>query len=447
MDSSFLSGFSDSSTKPLLEYSGNGSLIHTGSLAESRSGPELDIISSFKSDGFSDFELDLGCLSNPPSPLAGITPLASSEHVGALELAPDPILMPKRSPSMKSLSFFSSLPGKRDPTPSPKMPPLDFLKNSGPSEPRGGWPLIRYVGRGTPVDSTRRIEWGNGSTDDAPNEHGVLFSSSGGRANSLDSAARPTSQDWHHVGSSHSHTLSGPPRALSPLLQLSLDTSPLEPLPETSKLQIKGIESDADDWSSVIDTVMKSGEPSGSGSGDAGAVKVTPPAVPEKAGDSTAGATSQSASAPNEFAMFGLDTAVDLGLGLGKGMNFFNLGLAPGTSDIGHQRASTTGRDSPSVYSTAPPTPEGPSPPASVAGNDDKKEERNEKSQVQRVNRTGDDIDDEEGDGSSAALDSPTTTSGKYDDHHHRVAQWWKRLFLHLRKIQLVIKAAQRHKN
>ncbi|KAL0057385.1 hypothetical protein AAF712_015971 [Marasmius tenuissimus] len=469
MDSSFMSGLSDSSSRPLLEYSGEGKLIHVGSSGDSSSAPELDIISNFKSDGFSDFELDLSCLSNPPSPLQEDIPLASSAHVGALELSPslplEPPLMSRRSPPTKSLPFFSSSPPNRDPTPSPKMTPLEMLKSS-PDEPRNSWPLVKYVGRGTPIDPTRRIEWGHGSNNgDVPNEHGVLFSSGGsGRANSLDSAVRSSSQEWQHVAPSHnhSHTLSGPPRALSPLLQLTLDMSPLEPLPETSKLQVKGIESDPDEWTSVMDTVMKSsgsasGSGSTSGSGNADTSAGPSPPVPQKdkgAGESSAAAATPAAPQPTDFAMFGLDTAVDLGLGLGTGMNFFNLGLAPGTSDIGHghsiHRASTTGRDSPSVYSTAPPTPEGLSPPESVAVNDDekeKKERRDERPPEVRERRHN--VDDDEEEESTAIIGTPTTGSAQYNahEHHHRASQWWRKIFTQLRKLQLALRVSHRRRD
>ncbi|KAK1221161.1 hypothetical protein PQX77_016038 [Marasmius sp. AFHP31] len=465
MDSSFLSSFSGSSTKPLLEYSGEGTLVHVGSGGDnSDTLPELDIISNFKSDGFSDFELDLSCLSNPPSPLREDMPLASSAHVGALELSsPSPPSEPKQSPS---LPFFSSSPPNRDPTPSPKMTPLELLKNSS-NEPRNSWPLIKYVGRGTPIDPNRRIEWGHGSNnDDVPNEHGVLFSSSsngGGRANSLDSAVRSSSQEWHHVASpshnrSHSHTLSGPPRALSPLLQLTLDMSPLDPLPETSKLQVKGIESDPDEWTSVMDTVMKSsGGASGSGSGSAGtsgsgnADTSAGPSPPVKDGDEPS-----AQARPTDIAMFGLDTAVDLGLGLGTGMNFFNLGLAPGTSDVGHghsiHRASTTGRDSPSVYSTAPPTPEGLSPPESVAVNDEKEKGEGREGRDGRpseVRERRNNVDDDEEEDSTAAIGTPTTGSAQYNahEHHHRVSQWWRKIFTQLRKLQLALRVSHRRRD
>ncbi|KAG7090283.1 hypothetical protein E1B28_011881 [Marasmius oreades] len=477
MDSSFLSGFSDSSTTPLLEYSGNGALgVYVEGVGNS-SRPDNDIMSMFKTDGFSDFELDLTCLSNPPSPLIEpTTPITSSEHVGALELMSLPPVIPKRSPSMKSLSFFSSQPSKIDPPPSPKttVTPIDTLRNSGSSN--GPWPLVKYVGRGTPIDPTRRIEWNRppgAGADSAANEHGVLFNTSGGpggRSHSLDSAVR-SSQEWQRsIAPSHSHTISScaGPRSLSPLLQLSLDTSPLEVLPESSKLQIKGIESDPDEWTSVMDTVMKSSgvtATTASGSGgererDDGYHKQLPSPPDSKVHEPKQGSgpsarvtvTSQSqshSSSTHDFGIFGLETAVDLGLGLGNGMNFFNLGLAPGTSMTRtlsgghHRRASTTGgRDTPSVYSTAPPTPQEqtPSPPASVTIKDDKKSGKGgQEREVQR-----DLIDDYEVEGSTAGMDSPGTSSGKFIQDHHR-AQWWKKLFAQLRKLQMMLRVHQHH--
>ncbi|KAF9257309.1 hypothetical protein L218DRAFT_114513 [Marasmius fiardii PR-910] len=527
MDSSFLSGFSDSSTRPLLEYSGHGSLVHVeADHAGNSSGQEYDIISTFKSDGFSDFELDLTCLSNPPSPILEATGIASSDHVGALELSPSPLpLIPKRSPSLKSLSFFSS---KTDTPSLPNETPsaVDVMKGSS----SGVGQLVKYVGRGTPIDPTRRVVWsantvgsggGGGGPHLSSDEHGVLFSpnASGGhdrRSHSLDSAAAARtfpfphhhhSQEWQGIGigvgvtssSTHRHhTISGsgsgsgsgtqqpqPQRALSPLLQLSLDTSPLEPLPESSKLCVKGIESDPDEWNSVMDTVMNSSgeriesstrllvEPkvmmmmmmkndSNNNADDPKDVHksrttttTTPPSLPDKRdenGDPGAGArattsaaSNRSSSSNNDFGMFGLDTAVDLGLGLGDGMNFFNLGLAPGSSDVAvgigehqrHQRASTMGggRDSPSVYSTAPPSPEGPSPAGSVrgvGGGDDGDKKGVLKRGLERR------VEDVVG-------GSPGASSGDYlqdrHRHHHYRAQWWKKLFMQLRKLQLVLRA------
>ncbi|KAI3602253.1 hypothetical protein WG66_002434 [Moniliophthora roreri] len=468
MDTSFSSG---SSSRALLEFGAKTSTDST----------DFDI-STFKTDGFSDFELDLTCLSNPPSPVLPTTALeaGSSENTNVSALTHIPV--PKRSPSLKSMTlpFFTPsssnpklLPSDRDSatSPSPKLTPVDPLRSS---DPRGSWPLVKYVGRGTPIDQTRRIEWGSPGEI---SEHGVLFSGSGlsfaGRGNSLDSGIRPfhSTSDWHRHGHGHGHagTLPLPGSSTRPIspLQLKLedfdrDSSQPQPepptqrfieaLPEASRLKITGLDepSDPDEWSGVMKAVMKTG----SGEQNGSAVN---PALPEKKKkpefsilekkDTTSSenispkpAVSNPTLIPHFDAVLKkLDEAVDLGLGrLGErdgangGMNFFNLGLIPGSSDIGYShRASGTGRETPSMYSTAPPTPESPrsrsSSPALERRNGAERRRSEEVGEIAEVH-----VDEEDDERETQVV----------DDHVAR-EHWWKKLFSRLRKLQVLLRAHQ----
>ncbi|EEB92132.1 hypothetical protein MPER_09407 [Moniliophthora perniciosa FA553] len=333
-----------------------------------------------------------------------------------------------------------------DRSPSPKLAPVDS------SDPRGSWPLIKYVGRGTPIDQTRRIEWGSPGEI---SEHGVLFPESGlgfgGRGASLDSGIRPfhSTSDYGH-GHGHASTLPPGARSISPL-QLKLEDFDrdrdseqppptqrfIEALPETSRLKITGLEepSDPDEWSGVMKAVMKTGQ-------NGSALSEKKPAIEKKDSSPPPPPSSSEATSPKPVAsnstliphfdavLKKLDEAVDLGLGrLGErdgangGMNFFNLGLIPGSSD-GH-RASGTGRETPSVYSTAPPTPESPRSRSSSPAL-----ERRNGAERRRSEEIGE-----------VRVDEEEEHDGQVVDGHVAREHWWKRLFSQMRKLQVILRA------
>ncbi|KAG6885867.1 hypothetical protein C0992_004830 [Termitomyces sp. T32_za158] len=108
--------------------------------------------------GFKDFDLDLTCLSLPASLPASIYEDARSISI-ALSVSPrHSISLSFRAPSPTN-SCRSKVSTTKSASP--------LLQNqSSTSVPRGPWPLVRYVGRGTPIDRTRRSEWGATSTED-----------------------------------------------------------------------------------------------------------------------------------------------------------------------------------------------------------------------------------------------------------------------------------------
>ncbi|KAK7043965.1 hypothetical protein VNI00_008133 [Paramarasmius palmivorus] len=326
--------------------------------------PKSDFdISTFKTDGFSDFELDLTLLSNPPSPVP-----STSEH--SINMA----IIPKRSPSIKSLAlpFFSSSSShtnERAPSPSPK---LDAIR----SDTRGSWPLVKYVGRGTPIDQSRRIEWGVGS-----DELGVLFPSSSisgvgiaGRGSSLDSGvgvgARPSYVDWHttplHLNNSRANSPEPEPAQRF-----------IEALPETSRLRITALEEpeDPDEWNGVMQAVFGSdGEKEQNGSAVRGEDEREKKKGKEKEKEkekekqletslALVPVSRSSQRSALDAVLKALDEDVDLGLGfggsgkeeIGNGSITGNGGMKFPSLGTGARRASVSGsgRETPSVYSTA----------------------------------------------------------------------------------------------
>lgn len=223
----FTSAISHSSSRPLqIEI-----YIPPASSKRSSLGHQEPVIdlSSFSDDGFHDFTLDLGCMSPPPSPpgslLARTITRSDSTHgpggglglgIPALPSPPSPrplsFLQDNSSMTTSQLQEHSREQQRRTSQvlPSPKLSAI-----TSASALQSSWPL---TGRGTPVDHSRRSEWGSLSADHhhttagiitnrgegaGVGEDGVLFSTSTttitggggggvGSSSSLDSAIRPS---------------------------------------------------------------------------------------------------------------------------------------------------------------------------------------------------------------------------------------------------------------
>lgn len=254
-------------------------------------------------DGFTDFTLDLSCLSasRPSSPVE-------------LPASPPPA-SPPASPDIP------------DRVPSPRLSPITTT-----SLVRGSWPMIRYVGRGTPIDRSRRIEWGGGIVGDDVGEDGILFSAV--RSSSLDSAVYPSrrsiSPDWNYVlplPSPHSSSqTSESKKAQKDHIQFGLPTD------------------SAADWASSMQSIL---QPTASGSSSPTPIPNSLDIVHETAElpqERPLSMGTENRTLNTELGIdLGLDEPLDLVLGLGPGINWFESG-----------RASQA---SPSVYSTPPSTP------------------------------------------------------------------------------------------
>lgn len=257
--------------------------------------------------------------------------------------------------------------------------------------------MIRYTGRGTPIDRSRRIEWasthaGFNESDVSHGrvgEDGILFSDSDMqvqlRSASLDSATRPSqsqrsvSPDWNFVCPSPSN-MTGvgagvgsattttpnwfanfpPHRELEPLgrSRSCVMALPAEPLP--SKIKLDGLESDPSEWDSLMQTVL--------GSGDSPSSSASRSHSPEKNAEEDADTSNQTLT---PLLVDGLRSSqIDLGVSdINLGDPTFNLrlgmqsqpdwleslGLPPTRGRGGGGVASTC--DSPSIYSTPPASP------------------------------------------------------------------------------------------
>lgn len=316
--------------------------------------PEVIEVPAF--GGFDDFELDLSCLSPPPSPPASVSELPQANSRPS-------------SPSPRSSISTSAT----HTTASRK-----HLLGAGTSTARGAWPLVKYVGRGTPIDRNRRIEWsGAGGGAEEVGEDGVLFSEV--RSTSLDSAIRPSrsqrslSPEWNFLATPplgrRSSTLPPRSRAFAP-----------PPVIETPEIKIEGL-GDAEEWASFMQTVLGSAESASTSASASGStsnlatIAPGPASTPEPKetfrSTPTPAAPFTPTMSPEEMQQLSnglemdlnIDAALDLGLGVGDDgtqMNYFNLGLLP-----------ESGRASPSsVYSSPPPSPRASSPPTvSVSDN------------------------------------------------------------------------------
>ncbi|KAG6916492.1 hypothetical protein DXG01_006618 [Tephrocybe rancida] len=321
-------------TVPLRESDGDDVTVHA------LQDPPVEI-PSFK--GFTDFELDLTCLSPPPSPPASIYTDARSNSPSGSPRHSISVSFRSNSPSRSRVSGISQAKSS-----SPLLP------TSAASVVRGSWPLMRYVGRGTPIDKNRRIEWGGTSNEgDDVGEDGVLFSTV--RSTSLDSAAHPSqrsvSPEWNNVLDRRPSTL--PSRSRS----RSVAVDPATPSPE---IQIEGLGSEKPgEWASFMQTVLsESSSPTASTSQLPAQHTTQEPAAPEtleKAGPVTSMSPEEIGQLDTGLEIdLGIDGALDLGLGYRGGMNWFDLGMLP-----------ASGRETPSVYSSQAPS-QRPSRPASV---------------------------------------------------------------------------------
>ncbi|KAF7311730.1 hypothetical protein MIND_00183000 [Mycena indigotica] len=154
------------------------SLSHL-STEQDRDEAILDV-SAFSVEGFPDFKLDLECLSPPPSPPSPLLALTGGQGYGYLPSIP---------PSSRGSGSFSAERYPADSAP----PRLSFGGEGFGTMPGGSWTVSRYVGRGTPIDRSRRSQWADGEQDESDvDEQGVLFQA---RATSMDSTFPPSNSN------------------------------------------------------------------------------------------------------------------------------------------------------------------------------------------------------------------------------------------------------------
>ncbi len=358
-------------------------------------------VNRFGLDGFDDFELDLGCLSRSPSPSSPAGGSLSSDQDGPSHPA---------SPSLPTVSTSSPAP----PSQAVNVTSAKISPKTAASVLRASWPALnRYVGRGTPVDQTRRSQWGGyEAAEDGRLHSGTL------RSTSLDSAIRASgpahrsaSPDWHHVSSE----------------------SPVQPfvLPEESKIQFDVQQSDPSEWDAFMQTVLsQTSSSTGSAPSEQRSspprLSPPPPRTPSPPPPQTP--VKQELPSLSEVPVetsdldidLGLDAALDLGLGvgrglgLGRGMNWFELGMLP-----------SSGFDSPSVYSSSPGTPRG-SRPVSVDNSATGFAPGPTPSQA-TVNGNGNE---------NGYHDSKTETKSFYGPG---TEAWWRKLIEKLRKLQKLL--------
>ncbi|KAJ3715244.1 hypothetical protein DFJ43DRAFT_850136 [Lentinula guzmanii] len=428
MDFSFDSDVTAASTRPLFNYTSasSSSKQPTNPIAT-----EFDV-SSFKNDGFSDFTLDLSCLSNPSSPASSPpTPLASDNEMAILPTpSPSSPLLPQMGGSPRS----SPVPPE---TPPPKASPI----TRATSLMRMSLPAMKYIGRGTPIDPGRRSQWGGRKSEEVT-EDGMLFSET--RAHSLDSHNYPhrrsISSEWQAVSE---------PRALSPL-HMDIDSSLerltpnfLEPLPESAKIQIQ-VDSDPTEWESLMKTVL------GSSDHPSSSKPRTTDGATTSSRRSSQGPVPGLPQHPNGFdIVLGLNSALDLGLGLGKGMNFFDLGLIP-----------DSGRDSPSVYSLAPESPDRTLLPleekmsqaaqgvgAPKTNPDSRPVQEQEQEQGRKEPRQQELHSSEDGGSGSSSAETRAPAAAPFEPkamHDFQRMHWWQKAVFRFRKVQKLIKAPSR---
>ncbi|KAJ7662856.1 hypothetical protein B0H17DRAFT_1257678 [Mycena rosella] len=313
------------------------------SYAEDDAAATLDV-TSFSADGFSDFKLDLACLSTTPSPPPSPPPPSDYPFSSYLPSSPP-------SSSRRSVSFSTG------PSPSlgrvssaPRLstsPRISLI--SAPSNIPGSWPLSRYVGRGTPIDPSRRSEWGGrgpGGEDVA--EDGVLFSTV--RSTSIDSVPQPSQRsispltEWNYI--------SPPPVVYKPYSERRRSTVSLEPLPESAKIHLDGLDPNSSaEWASSMQMVLASPisasaststpELSSETHFESAMESVEELRTPEERSEARERAMSEM-----DLGLESLNAAVDQGLGLiPGGMTWFDVGILP-----------SSGRASPSVYSCDQPS-------------------------------------------------------------------------------------------
>lgn len=293
-------------------------------------------------DVLSEFKLDL-CLSPPTSP----TPSTSTN-------LPPSTPSPPSSPVLsRSFSFASEKATAAMKKPFRKPSSSGQLAATAPARSRGSWPLLKYTGRGTPIDRRRRLEWGGFSTEEVT-EDGLLFST-------VRSSEDSTSPEWVSVSSSQSqstHGLSEPVANKEPSVH--------EPPPELGPLGIEnpGVNR-SEEWDSIMKSVLATTavEPitpieESSDNRQLASSENDPPAIPQDE-DSRAPPINFSIMSKEQVeelntgleTELGLNASLDLGLGHqpGRGAKWFDLKLSPPSA---LSRCS-----SPSVYSSQGVTP------------------------------------------------------------------------------------------
>ncbi|KAJ3795682.1 hypothetical protein GGU11DRAFT_687314 [Lentinula aff. detonsa] len=330
---------------------------------------------------------------------------------------------------------------RSSPVPPETPPPKASSITRATSLMRMSLPAMKYIGRGTPIDPGRRSQWGGRKSEEVT-EDGMLFSET--RAHSLDSHNYPhrrsISSEWQAVSE---------PRALSPL-HMDIDSSLerltpnfLEPLPESAKIQIQ-VDSDPTEWESLMKTVLGSSDHTSSSK------PRTIDGATTSSRRSSQGPVPGLPQHPNGFdIVLGLNSALDLGLGLGKGMNFFDLGLIP-----------DSGRDSPSVYSLAPESPdrtllpleEKTSQAAQGAGApktnpDSRPVQEQEQEQGRKEPRQQELHSSEDGGSGSSSAETRAPAAAPFEPkamHDFQRMHWWQKAVFRFRKVQKLIKAPSR---
>ncbi|KAJ6523854.1 hypothetical protein B0H19DRAFT_1201026 [Mycena capillaripes] len=224
----------------------------------------------------------------------------------------------------------------------------------------GSWPLSR-LGRGTPIDRGRRSEWsGNGAGGSDAAEDGVLFSTV--RSTSIDSTPQPSQRsisplaEWNYI--------SPPLLMYKPYSERRRSTVSLEPLPESVKIQLKGIDPNSSaEWAQSTQKVLASPVSAAASTStpelssehfESAMQSVEDLRTPddERIGEGVddtereqertrARARERERQREMDLGLESLHAAVDQGLGLiPGGMTWFDVGILP-----------SSGRASPSVYS------------------------------------------------------------------------------------------------
>ncbi|PFH47769.1 hypothetical protein AMATHDRAFT_50058 [Amanita thiersii Skay4041] len=304
--------------------------------------------------GFEDFELEPPSLPVPVSP-----PLLCSE-------VPAPSSSRPSSPrSFKSAFSISQAHSVTSETKSfRKLTPSSIITPSMATQAvRGSWPLIRCVGRGTPVDKTRRVEWGTLGGEEV-NEHGILLPSVRSPSFDLEAgASQPSlSREWNFLGPSSPSELE-PARTIH---KYTRSKSQLfdQPAPELAPIPV--CTDSHTEWSSLIQMVLDSTTETGgkdASEADPQSDPQQPAPKPEPEPDSEAQAAFRGQDGAHQAAPevvigetltpeeiqqldmelgsnLGLNEALNLGLSINGNMNVYSLGLIP---------TDTSGRNTPSV--------------------------------------------------------------------------------------------------
>ncbi|KAJ7106937.1 hypothetical protein C8R44DRAFT_885627 [Mycena epipterygia] len=302
-------------------------------------------VTAFSTDGFSEFKLDLTCLSTTPSPPPSPPPPSDYPFSSYLPSSPP-------SSSRRSVSFSTgpspSL-GRASSVPRLSTSPRISLTSTPSNIAGGSWPLSKYVGRGTPIDPGRRSEWSGGPRVEDVAEDGVLFSTV--RSTSIDSAPQPSQRsispltEWNYI--------SPPPLVYKPYSERRRSTVSLDPLPESAKIHLDGVDPNSSaEWASSTQKVLASPV-------SATASTSTPELSSEthfesamesaeelRTPDERRGDAERDRDTEMDLGLESLNAAVDQGLGLiPGGMTWFDVGILPGS-----------GRASPSVYSCDQPS-------------------------------------------------------------------------------------------